>query len=258
MREIVKSVILEQNQAYTNRWIVSYADFTTMLLALFMVLYGLSQFDLKNMNAFANSVNKAFYTNSISPQKISKININLDKKSKIMELFSTTKTTVYLDKQSLAEPDPALQESAYFENLKQKITKEINNEKINVIKNPEGLIIRLNDRILFAKDSDIIKNKSFETLNKIAGILRDESNSIKIESHTDDIFIKSDKFSSNWELSAYRATNLAKYFIEEQHIRPDRILTAGCGEYVPIADNKTPEGRSENSRVDIIIMSGRK
>lgn len=254
----MKTGLLEHNQNYINRWVVSYADFVTMLLALFMVLYALSQLDLSNIKTFSNSINKVFYR-------------NVSNKAELVKLFKTTETRVYTDKKVIHALDPTAKElkkqlssfenqipaeSDNFENIKQTITNNIGDEKnINIIKEPRGLLIRLNNTVLFDKGSDIIKSGALNILDKIAVALKNEPNSIRIEGHTDNTPIKTAKFPSNWELSTARATNIIKYFVTAHQINPARISAVGYGEYMPVSDNRTPAGQSQNRRVDIIVLS---
>jgi len=264
----VKTNILNNNQNYINRWVVSYADFVTMLLALFMVMYALSQLDISHMKTFSNSIDRAFDGNS---KQTNKSTTNLDEKSKLLKLFKTTETSVYIDnnnplildksskelkKQLSSFENQISVESANFENIRKTIKNELNNtQNINVIREPRGILIRLNDTVLFDKGSDIIKDKALNVLDKIAVVLKDEPNSIRIEGHTDNLPIKTDKFPSNWELSTARATNIIKYLVEVHKLNPSRISAAGYGEYMPISGNDTETGRGENRRVDIVVLS---
>ena len=264
----MKTNILNNNQNYINRWVVSYADFVTMLLALFMVMYALSQLDIKHMKTFSNSIDRAFDGNS---KQTNKSTTNLDEKSKLLKLFKTTETSVYIDNNTPITLDKSSKElkkqlssfenqisveSANFENIRKTIKNELNNtQNINVIREPRGILIRLNDTVLFDKGSDIIKDKALNVLDKIAVVLKKEPNSIRIEGHTDNLPIKTDKFPSNWELSTARATNIIKYLVEVQKLSPNRISAAGYGEYMPVSGNDTEIGRGENRRVDIVVLS---
>jgi len=264
----VKTSLLNNNQNYINRWVVSYADFVTMLLALFMVMYALSQLDIKHMKTFSNSIDRAFDGNS---KQTNKSTTNLDEKSKLLKLFKTTETSVYIDNNTPITLDKSSKElkkqlssfenqisveSANFENIRKTIKNELNNtQNINVIREPRGILIRLNDTVLFDKGSDIIKDKALNVLDKIAVVLKKEPNSIRIEGHTDNLPIKTDKFPSNWELSTARATNIIKYLVEVQKLSPNRISAAGYGEYMPVSGNDTEIGRGENRRVDIVVLS---
>ena len=264
----MKTGLLNNNQNYINRWVVSYADFVTMLLALFMVMYALSQLDIKHMKTFSNSIDRAFDEN---PKQTNKSTTNLDEKSKLLKLFKTTETSVYIDNNNLLTIDKSSKElkkqlssfenqinveSANFENIRKTIKSEFNNtQNINVIREPRGILIRLNDTVLFDKGSDIIKDKALNVLDKIAVVLKNEPNSIRIEGHTDNLPIKTDKFPSNWELSTARATNIVRYLVEVHKLSPNRISVAGYGEYMPITENNTEIKRVENRRVDIVVLS---
>jgi chemotaxis protein MotB len=264
----VKSGILNNKQDYINRWVVSYADFVTMLLALFMVLYALSQLDISHMKSFSNSINRVFDGNT---KNLNKTTINLDEKSRLLKLFKTTETNVYIDKKNLSALDSPSKElkkqfstfenqinteSANFENIKNTIKNEFNPGKnISIIREPRGLLIRLNDTVLFDNGSGIIKDKALNILDKIAVALKNEPNSIRIEGHTDNISIKTDKFPSNWELSTARATNIIKYLVEKHHLNPGRLSAVGYGEYMPVSGNNTETGRAANRRVDIVVLS---
>jgi len=260
----VKTSLLNNNQNYINRWTVSYADFVTMLLALFMVLYALSQLDIRHMKTFSNSIDRAFDGNS-------KKTTNLDEKSRLLKLFKTTEAVVYTDnqtsltldkdsnelkKQLLSFENKLNIESSNFENIKKTLKNELNETNhINIIREPRGLLIRLNNTVLFDKGSDIIKNKALDLLYKIAVILKNEPNSIKIEGHTDNMPVKTNKFPSNWELSTARATNIIKYLVETCQFNPSRLSASGYGEYMPISENETENGRAENRRIDIVVLS---
>lgn len=263
----MKHEILDHNQNYINRWIVSYADFVTMLLALFMVMYALSQLDITYMKTFSNSLGIAFNGNT---KHSSIINTGSYDKSKLLKLFKTTTTSVYTDKNNLFLIDANSEEikkrffsfenqldkeSERFKSMKINLKKELGDSKdINIIREPRGLIIRINDAVLFDEGSDIIKNKALNILNKIASSIKNEPNSIKIENYTYSKQLKMGNFSSNWELSTARALGVAKYLVKVHQYSPFRISAVGYGEYMP--DNqKTQLGRDEKRRVDIIILS---
>ena len=261
----MKSGLLNNNQNYINRWVVSYADFVTMLLALFMVLYALSQLDISHMKTFSNSLGRAFEGNS------KKNTTNSVEKSRLLKSFKTTKINIYTEQESFqtqANSSKELKkqlssfgnkinsESANFEEIKKTIKNEFNDTKnVNIIREPRGLLIRLNDTVLFDKGSDIIKNNALNILDKIAVVLKNEPNSIRIEGHTDNLPVKTDKFPSNWELSTARATNIVKYLVERHLFNPGKLSVVGYGEYMPLSDNNTEKGRERNRRVDIVVLS---
>ena len=142
-----------------------------------------------------------------------------------------------------------------LEKLKDNI--DINNST-TVLKEPRGVVIRLNDTMLFDQGSAIIKSEALSTLESISEKLREFDNPILIEGHTDSTPIKNEKYPSNWELSTARATNIISYLVEKQNFPPNRLSAVGYGEYMPVADNNTPQNKAKNRRVDIIILSSDK
>ena len=191
---------------YINRWVVSYADLITMLLALFMVLFAISQ-----------NVTKS--------------------QAKIISETS------------------ALAEVEQLEELKILFSEKIaGNENINYLKDGRGLVIRMNNSILFDTGSAIIKKDALKTIDEIIETVSKIDNNVVVEGHTDSTPIKTDKFPSNWELSTARATNIIAYMLKSGKISPKRLSAVGYGEYMPIADNTSNDGRLKNRRVDIIIL----
>lgn len=191
---------------YINRWVVSYADLVTMLLALFMVLFAVSQ----NVTKYQ------------------------------AKIISET---------------GAMAEIEQLEELKVLFSEKVaQNDNIKYLKDGRGLVIRLNNSILFDVGSAIIKNDALKTIDDIIETISKIDNNVVVEGHTDSTPIKTDKFPSNWELSTARATNIITYMIKSGKINPKRLSAVGYGEYMPVADNTSNDGRLLNRRVDIIIL----
>jgi chemotaxis protein MotB len=120
-----------------------------------------------------------------------------------------------------------------------------------------GLVVSLNDTILFDLGSTSLKDDVRSQLIKIGEALNTLGNYIRVEGHTDNLPIKTSKFASNWELSAERATNVVRLLIAEAGVPPQKLSAVGYGEYKPVADNSSVEGRAQNRRVDIILLSSK-
>ncbi len=200
---------------YINRWVVSYADFVTMLLALFMVLYAVLRFDNQKLMELQSRVQKSFNDANVTKYQAGNSNAGLEK---------------YL-----------------HENISQ-------SGSVKLIKSDKGLIIRVSSKILFDEGSAVIKPDALKTLNEIVKVLTKIENPVIIEGHTDSTPIKNAKYPSNWELSTARATNIISYMVKTGEISPKRLSAVGYGEYVPLADNNTISGRMLNRRVDIIVL----
>lgn len=226
---------------YINRWVISYADFVTMLLALFMVMFAVNGMDSSHVKNVNKSIEKVFQTQTTNENvKNSEI---LEAGSSILE---NDGKTVLEGQEGILESDKIMQE--FNDTIKL-------NDTVKVLKEPRGVVIRLNDTMLFDPGSAIIKKEALSTLESISEKLREFDNPILIEGHTDSTPIKNEKFPSNWELSTARATNIISYLIKSQHFPPSRLSAVGYGEYLPITDNSTPKNRAKNRRVDIIILS---
>ena len=122
------------------------------------------------------------------------------------------------------------------------------------MKDDRGLIVRMNNSILFDEGSAIIKKNASKTLDEVIGVISQVDNKVLVEGHTDSTPINTKTYPSNWELSTARATNIIGYILRTGKIAPQRLSAAGYGEYMPIADNTSSGGRLLNRRVDIIIL----
>ena len=210
---------------YINRWVVSYADFVTMLLALFMVMYAVTQIDNQKLNSFQDKMAKTFSGNS-NAEYVTKYQAN------------SVQTNPY---------GTETIEKLFKDNLSQ-------TKSIDLVNDPRGLIIRVNSNKIFDEGSATIKPPAKETITEIVKVLTKIDNPVIIEGHTDSVPIKNAKFPSNWELSTARATNIISFVMKTGKISPKRLCAVGYGEYMPIGDNTSISGRMLNRRVDIIVL----
>ncbi len=222
--------VMEQDNP--DRWVVSYADFITLMFAFFTALYAISQVDAVKLNKFAGSIKEALKTGS-SPRK-------------------PETTTIIEGIKPLHIGDIQLEK-----NVREILNKAGFIEGITISASSKGIYISLSDLMVFDKGSANIKDEARPLLSLIADIMKNTSNYMVIEGHTDNLPIKTPQFSSNWELSTARATTVLLYFIKEHGIPPERLSAAGYGEYKAVATNATPEGRAKNRRVDILFLSRR-
>lgn len=126
---------------------------------------------------------------------------------------------------------------------------------VKLVETDRGIVVRILDDILFDSGSSELKNYSKIILSKVAGILKNLHNDIRIEGHTDNVPVKSSQFPSNWHLSVSRATNTAYYLMMNEKLPQERVSIVGYSEFNPIETNDTPEGRANNRRVDIVILN---
>ena len=126
-------------------------------------------------------------------------------------------------------------------------------EDVDVSVSGKGFVITLSDRLLFDLGSAEISTKSFILLKKLALVISKTSRPIRIEGHTDNLPIHTERYPSNWELSTARAVNVLRYFADKEGIPGHRISAVGRGEFHPIFPNDSPEHRAKNRRVEIIF-----
>src|ERR1700742_3638760 len=222
-----------------ERWLVSYADFITLLFAVFVVLYAAAHVDNTRIGDISHAIHDAFRN---------------------LGVFKTTNShsstsgpeIVALNRDVTGETgtDPAELRRLFANTL----SSEISKKQAELRDGPDGLVISLQEIGLYDQGSDVLKEAATDPLSRVAEVLKPTKLRIRIEGHTDDIPIHNARFASNWELSSSRATGLVRFFIEQYGLDPQRLAAAGYAEYHPIQPNTTPEGRRLNRRVDIVVL----
>jgi len=219
-----------------DRWLVSYADFITLLFAFFVVMYSAAQLDKRRAGQLATAIQTAFLQHGSLPDKPSDVGG-----------LSESGTASNL---SVGETDE-------FKLLKGQIESalagEISAGDVAVQQSGEGLVVSLREIGFFDSGSDEIKASSAGAFARLADILRQTDREIRIEGHTDNVPIHNARFSSNWDLSAARATATVRLLIQSYSLRPQLLGASGYAEYRPVASNDSPAGRAANRRVDIVV-----
>lgn len=245
----MKNDYYSNSNDYINRWVISYADFVTMLLALFMVMFATTSMGETKIKDVNKSIQKVFTGSAVE-------GIKTEQNVKNLETTGVQQGKVENVGNTILEGQNGILDSGQ---LMEEIKKTIEaNSSVKVLKEQRGVVIRLNDTMLFDPGSAIIKPEAMKELNKIAASLTKFNNPIVIEGHTDSTPIKNEKFPSNWELSTARATNIIKFLTTGYKFPPSRLSAVGYGEYMPIDKNNTSQGRAKNRRVDIIVLSSDK
>ncbi|MEA3423152.1 MAG: OmpA family protein [Bacillota bacterium] len=224
-------------------WMTTFSDLMTLLLTFFILLYSFSTLDaikFKNVASALQSVllgeaKPTIFPNDIPPGEVP-----------IMDPLPIPE-----------QDDPDMIDNELVQ-LYELVTTYVNREglsaKISVRTNLRGVIIDINESVLFDSGKAELKEESKEILDKLYNLINQFDNELIIEGHTDNNPINTKQFQSNWELSVIRAVNVLRYFTEEKDIITDRISAAGYGEYQPIASNKTEISRSFNRRVNVLIL----
>lgn len=216
-----------------DRWLVSYADFITLLFAFFVVMYSAAQLDKRRAGQLATAIQTAFQQRGSLPPAPSD---------------QGGARTSAADGPIGPEED----QSELKRQIEQTLAAEILSGGAGVRDASEGLVISLREVGFFDTGSDEIKASSENAFTHLAKLLRQSGSDIRIEGHTDNVPIHNSRFSSNWDLSTARATATVRLFIRDG-ISPDRMAASGYAQYRPVASNDTPQGRAMNRRVDIVI-----
>jgi chemotaxis protein MotB len=239
-----------------ERWLVSYADFITLLFAFFVVMFASSQTDKSRAKQISEAVEKALKEGrSISvPPAVAKIlGGTVDDKG---QGNAQMKGPGGVQRAAKEDPLPEVMElSASLKILSTELEKEIKAGSVEVSLQPRGLVVSLKQTAFFPSGTDVLDPATYPILQKLADALKPISNPVRVEGHTDSVPIHSARFRSNWELSAARAIAMMDALINEFEISRDRMAIVGYADTVPIAPNDTAEGRARNRRVDLVILN---
>lgn len=226
-----------------DRWLVSYADFITLLLAFFVTMYAITRLDAEKLAQAQLSIQRALH----APVFLGGFPLEAG----VADTPAAGRTGDLTGAVLQAAPAPQLEEVARAVQESLPHVRGLN--EIRLLFTARGLVIHLPEFLFFDSGEAAFRPEGRPFMDKLAEVLANIPNQVVIEGHTDNRPIRTPRFPSNWELSTHRATNLVRYFIEAHHLNPARFTAAGYGEYAPIADNDTEAGRGLNRRVDVII-----
>ncbi|MBM7623513.1 flagellar motor protein MotB [Sporohalobacter salinus] len=223
----------QNDESDDSNWLTTYGDMMTLLLAFFVLLYSFSSINEQKFKMALESLQgnlgvlkggKTVSSSELITAGVQNNNMGLPRLNRIHQ-----KLTSYLQKKKLQD------------DIKVKMTER-------------GLTIRFTGKVLFDLGEAKIKDEADSILDKISDIISRVPNQIMVEGHTDNLPISNSRFPSNWELSTARATNVVKYFIEENGIVPAKLSAAGYSKYKPVKPNNSSENRALNRRVDVILL----
>ncbi len=230
-----------------DRWLVSYADFITLLFGFFVVLYAFARADQRKQSQVSEAINSGFQSLSALPSGTKEA-----PNGTAAQTAPQKNVVMVEDVQSPARVKEDLDHLR--RDLMMTLATQLANHSISLEMGRDGLVISLREAGFFDSGSAVPKPRAVPTLQQIAAKLGTTPYDLRIEGHTDNIPIHNAEFDSNWELSSARATRIARLFLEMKAMPPDRISAAGYAEFHPVADNGTAAGRAENRRVDLVVM----
>lgn len=246
-------------------WQSTFADLMNLLLCFFVLLFSMSTIDAEKLEAVIASFNNTIsvfdagasaigdgvlISNGVS--QLNELSEYINSTGQAEEVEQPDQDTLYteIEKEGLAESEnmaEQIEEALEEMNLQNDVDVDFTSQYV---------LLTMKGAILFDSGSAQLKIEIFPTLNKLGAILETYSDSlIEIEGHTDNVPIHSSKYANNDELSSARALSVFRYFIDNANLDPASIKHSGRGEYVPVADNATAEGRAKNRRVEIKIYN---
>jgi chemotaxis protein MotB len=241
-----------------ERWLVSYADFITLLFAFFVVMFAASNSDQKKAGQIAQAVQTAFSEMAVfSPSgKVVPLYDNGSLQPQAKDLIGNAHSQFdaahIMDAVKQKGGKPAISEMRV--QLEVLLKEEIANRSVRLAEDERGLTISLAEAGFFEPGSAVMPPKALSVIDRIALTLEPVNYNIRVEGHTDNTPIHTAQFPSNWELSTARATFLLQYLISTGHIPAPRLSAVGYGQYRPVASNETADGRASNRRVDLVVI----
>ncbi len=229
-----------------DRWLVSYADFITLLFGLFVVMFAFARSDQKKQALVSKAIDTAFRSLGVLPVGAS-LGANAPEEDEAAQ-------NAVMDEDVVSPARVKQDLDRIRRDLAATLSAQIAAHTVSLEMGHDGLVISLREAGFFESGSAVPKPEALPTLRQIAAQLGPTPYDLRIEGHTDNVPIHNAEFDSNWELSAARATHIARLFLDMRAIPADRLSAAGYAEFHPVASNDTPEGRAENRRVDLVVM----
>jgi chemotaxis protein MotB len=256
----------QRHEGHVNheRWLVSYADFVTLLFAFFVVLYASAQVDKHKMARLALAIEGAFSQLGVfqgsapgAPLDPQPAASGTGEKKQIGSptLVEPVRANVPVNATSTGASNADL--AALKRELESALSAEFKRHEIVLRPGPEGLVISLSELGFFDSGSAQMRPDAQAAFARLAKLLVDHQFDLRVEGHTDNVPIHTPQFRSNWELSTARAVEVIKMLITSYGCPATRLSAAGYGEFHPIADNSTVAGRQQNRRVDLVVLADR-
>ena len=235
-----------------ERWLVSYADFITLLFAFFVVLYAFAKADEAKQVEISAAISAAFQSLGLFPGAA--LHPTRHSHSDAGANPAAPPMSIVVAEEMVAPPEIRQHLQKLQQQLQQSLTGQIAAHSVDIHMGREGLVISLREAGFFQSGSADPRPGTLGTLQEIAQSLGKTPYDVRIEGHTDNVPIHTAQFASNWELSTARATSIARLFLQLHAIAPQHLSAAGYAQYHPVASNTTPEGRAMNRRVDLVVM----
>ena len=257
-----RSVAVEADKSDTERWLVSYADYMTLLFALFVVLYSMATMEKEQFKKLQDTIAKVFIEATEKKEKgIQGQSVQPDiYPQSDFELFGSgleqaTGPTLLADNAKLEQIDSTKLGSplaAMQKDINRALRSLVESDLAKVTLEEDWLTVELSSGLLFSSGSATSNSSASAVMAELTAILKQTNNFMRIRGYTDSVPIRTEQFPSNWELSVARAASIVR-LLEESGVAPERMAIEGYGQYSPFAENTTAQGRSQNRKVVIAL-----
>lgn len=241
----------EEEKENEERWLLTYADLITLLMAFFMIMYALSRVDKEKFKAIAQSLASVFPVSNATFVPLP--GVGGQRGTEPVSILRKPPES------PPATPPGRPAEKTAMEKLADQFQQLVEAEglagSVTVSPSPSGrkLMVRLSESLLFEPGKAELAPQALGLIDKIATLITAADKPVRVEGHTDNVPISTAQFHSNWELSTARASSVIRYMIDKFHFSPELLSASGYGEYRPVAPNDTPEDRAKNRRVEFVI-----
>ena len=239
---------IHRSRVTHERWLVSYADFITLLFGFFVVLYAFARADEKKKAEIPEAIDSAFTAMGAFPDYSFKPGTAKSARG------ATADSTVVMGTQALTPTVVKDDLNRIRRELEQRLAGQVAQHTVIIKMGRDGLVISLREAGFFNSGSAIPRPEALPALRKIAASLAGTMYDLRVEGHTDDVPIHNEQFESNWELSTARANRIGRILLDMRALAPDRLSAAGYAEFRPVDSNETAEGRANNRRVDLVVI----
>jgi chemotaxis protein MotB len=237
-----------------ERWLVSYADFITLLFAFFVVMFATAETDRSKASRVSESVRKALEEGQVASVMSAILGGAEDDKGKGNAMMLGPGGARRASKEA-PPPPPPVNLASSLESLQSALKLEVAKGQLKITLESRGLIISLREASFFASGDDNIYPGAYSSIDKIAQAIRELPNPVRLEGHTDAVPIHNSRFRSNWELSAARSIAMLELLASRFGVESGRMAVVGYAETVPVESNDSEEGRAHNRRVDVVILN---
>jgi chemotaxis protein MotB len=234
-----------------ERWLISFADFITLLFSLFVVLYAFARADQKKQTDVTAAIDTAFRTMGVFGKAAP---VPTQRAKDAVGKQATEAMNRAIAEELLAPAQVREDLEKIRRDLLQRLSSQVAQQTVSIELGRDGLVISLREAGFFDTGSATPRAETLPTLRQIAASLNRAPYDVRVEGHTDNVPIHNADFDSNWELSSARATRIARMLLDMKAIPPDHLSAAGFAEFHPVASNDSDEGRAKNRRVDLVVM----